>query len=147
MLQLVEPTDDSPHAMAEYDLMDGGNRRRCGQRGVRGRRVQSNRGGFWLALKGEKMGAIVEEGIYFVQDSDEGGADEFLFVSESDDESSIHSQHFSGRRRSIGGEQQSKDDLFVHSKQQSGGALLQPSSGDEDMDGFAITHNSMPATL
>ncbi|KAL5206716.1 hypothetical protein ABZP36_034925 [Zizania latifolia] len=143
MLRLVEPTDDSPHTMAEHDLMDDGNRRRCGQRGVRGRRVQSNRGGFWLALKGEKMGAIVEEGTYFVQDSDEGGVNEFLFVSESDNESSIDSQHFSERRRSVGGEQQSEDDLFVHSKQQPEGALLQPSSGDEDMDGFAITCNSM----
>ncbi|KAL5206490.1 hypothetical protein ABZP36_034699 [Zizania latifolia] len=70
------------------------------------------------------MGAIVQEGTYFVQDSDEGGADEFLFMSESDDESNIGSQHFSGRKRSVGGDQQPGDDLFVHSKQQPGGALL-----------------------
>ncbi|RLN15738.1 hypothetical protein C2845_PM02G35920 [Panicum miliaceum] len=63
------------------------------QQGVRGRlRPRGQRGdgrrGIWVSLQGKDRGAVVEEGVHFVQDSEVGGGDEYLFVSDSEDETS-----------------------------------------------------------
>ncbi|CAN6328653.1 unnamed protein product [Urochloa humidicola] len=71
--------------------MDGGRRGRWGLlgRGDRGRghrrtgrRIPAERRGFWVSLRGQNQGAVVVEGVDFAQDSDEGGGDDFLFVSD-----------------------------------------------------------------
>ncbi|OEL32409.1 hypothetical protein BAE44_0006572 [Dichanthelium oligosanthes] len=41
--------------------------------------------GFWVCLRGEDQGDVVQEGIDFAQDSEVGGGDDFLFVSDSED--------------------------------------------------------------
>ncbi|KAF8756341.1 hypothetical protein HU200_011076 [Digitaria exilis] len=42
--------------------------------------------GFWVSLHGQNQGEVVEEGVDFAQDSEVGGGDDFLSVSESDEE-------------------------------------------------------------
>ncbi|KAF0932593.1 hypothetical protein E2562_010470 [Oryza meyeriana var. granulata] len=86
---------------AAAEAMKGGCHRRCKQRRVLGGRIVEHwRHGFWVALKGKNKGSTIVEGRDFVQDSKEGGADEFLFLS--DDESSVDSQQPSGGRRGGG---------------------------------------------
>ncbi|CAO2174379.1 unnamed protein product, partial [Urochloa humidicola] len=73
--------------------MDGGRRggwglrRREGQQRS-GRRIPAGRRGFWISLHGRNRGAVVEEGVDFAQDSEEGGAGDFLFLSDSEEEGS-----------------------------------------------------------
>uniref|UniRef100_A0A0E0EGU5 Uncharacterized protein n=1 Tax=Oryza meridionalis TaxID=40149 RepID=A0A0E0EGU5_9ORYZ len=94
------------------------------------RRVERGRCGFWVALKGKKRGSIVVEGRDFVQDSEEGGADEYLFVAE--EESSADSHQASGGRRGRcrrcgGGLFSSNGDCFLTEEQHPGqnrGVLL-----------------------
>ncbi|KAF8716752.1 hypothetical protein HU200_025838 [Digitaria exilis] len=64
-----------------------------GRQRQRGRRVPSSgqyvppgRRGFWVSLHGQNQGEVVEEGVDFAQDSEVGGGDDFLFVSEPDEE-------------------------------------------------------------
>ena len=42
--------------------------------------------GFLISLRGKDRGAVVQEGIDFAQDSDEGGGSDYLFISDSEDE-------------------------------------------------------------
>uniref|UniRef100_A0A0D3HTW5 Uncharacterized protein n=1 Tax=Oryza barthii TaxID=65489 RepID=A0A0D3HTW5_9ORYZ len=86
-------------------------------------RVERGRRGFWVALKGKKRGSIVVEGRDFVQDSEEGGADEYLFVAE--EESSADSHQASGGRRGRcgrcgGGLFSSNGDCFLTEEQHPG---------------------------
>ncbi|CAN6220155.1 unnamed protein product [Urochloa humidicola] len=73
--------------------MDGGRqggwglRRREGRQRS-GRRIPAGRRGFWISLHGRNRGAVVEEGVDFAQDSEEGGAGDFLFLSYSEEEGS-----------------------------------------------------------
>ena len=39
-----------------------------------------------MSLHGKDRGAVVQEGIDFAQDSDEGGGSDYLFISDSEDE-------------------------------------------------------------
>lgn len=66
----------------------GGQRRRGWRVPSSGRHVPPGRRGFWISLRGQNQGAVVEEGVDFAQDSEVGGGDDFLFVSDSDEESS-----------------------------------------------------------
>ncbi|CAL4926608.1 unnamed protein product [Urochloa decumbens] len=75
--------------------MDGGHRggwglrrggyRREGQRRS-GQRIPARRRGYWISLCGRNRGAIVQEGVDFAQDSEVGGGDDFLFLSDSEEE-------------------------------------------------------------
>ncbi|KAF8730988.1 hypothetical protein HU200_016868 [Digitaria exilis] len=63
-----------------------------GRQRQRGRRVPSSgqyvppgRRGFWVSLHGQNQ-EVVEEVVDFAQDSEVGGGDDFLFVSEPDEE-------------------------------------------------------------
>uniref|UniRef100_A0A0D9ZYH1 Uncharacterized protein n=1 Tax=Oryza glumipatula TaxID=40148 RepID=A0A0D9ZYH1_9ORYZ len=87
------------------------------------RRVERGKRGFWVALKGKKRGSIVVEGRDFVQYSEEGGADEYLFVAE--EESSVDSHQASGGRRGRcgrcgGGLFNSNGDCFLTEEQHPG---------------------------
>ena len=50
------------------------------------RRDADGRRGFWVSLRDKDRGAVVQEGIDFAQDLDEGGGDDCLFISDSEDE-------------------------------------------------------------
>ena len=50
------------------------------------RRDADGQRGFWVSLRGKDRGAVVQEGIDFAQDSDEGGGSDYLFISDSEDE-------------------------------------------------------------
>lgn len=50
------------------------------------RRAQVRRPGFWISLHEEDQGAVVQEGVDFVQDSELDGADDYLFISDSEEE-------------------------------------------------------------
>ena len=68
----------------------GGGRGRRGEVGRQGgggrQRGADGRHGFWVSLHGKDRGAVVQEGIDFAQDSDEGGGSDYLFISDSEDE-------------------------------------------------------------
>ncbi|RCV18889.1 hypothetical protein SETIT_3G339300v2 [Setaria italica] len=69
--------------------MDGGRRGERGLLGGAGRGGEKRcigRHGFWVSLRGRNQGAMVEEGVDFAQDSVVGGGDDFLFVSDSEEE-------------------------------------------------------------
>ena len=57
-----------------------------GGRGGGGRQRGAGRRGFWVSLRSKDRAAVVQEGIDFAQDSDEGGGDDYLFISDSEDE-------------------------------------------------------------
>ena len=68
----------------------GGGRGRRGEVGRQGgggrQRGADGRHGFWVSLRGKDRGAVVQEGIDFAKASDEGGGDNYLFISDSEDE-------------------------------------------------------------
>ena len=57
-----------------------------GRGGGGARQRGAERRGFWISLRGKDRGAVVQEGIDFAQDSDEGGGSDYLFISDSEDE-------------------------------------------------------------
>ncbi|KAF8700161.1 hypothetical protein HU200_034532 [Digitaria exilis] len=64
-----------------------GRQRQCERRVPSlGQYVLPGRRGFWVSLHGQNQGEVVEEGVDFAQDSEVGGGDDFLFVSEPDEE-------------------------------------------------------------
>ena len=57
-----------------------------GRGGGGARQRGAGRHGFWISLCRKDRGAVVQEGIDFAQDSDEGGGSDYLFISDSEDE-------------------------------------------------------------
>ncbi|KAF0928970.1 hypothetical protein E2562_011061 [Oryza meyeriana var. granulata] len=86
--------------LMDSDDLEGGGSGGCLRRRVDGGRINQRRvlktgriargrRGFWVALHGDRKGDIVQEGVDFVQDTEEGGASDFLFISDSEDDTPL----------------------------------------------------------
>ncbi|KAF8715483.1 hypothetical protein HU200_027137 [Digitaria exilis] len=91
---ILQPWMNPRQAMMEGSQQGAVGRRGAGDRLQRLRRqARVQRPGYWISLHGEDQGAVVQEGVDFVQDSELGGAEDYLFISDSEEQASEDEEH------------------------------------------------------